>query len=75
MEQSESKVGIIGYGVIGSTFGRWLSERAACQGAVSDPPKGMNDDLTGCSIFFIGIHIPTETDGTHDLTLLISIIR
>ena len=75
MEQSEIKVGIIGYGVIGSTFGRWLSEHTACQVAVSDPPKGLNDDLTGCSIFFIGIHIPTETDGTQDLTLLKSIIR
>ena len=35
MEQSEIKVGIIGYGVIGSTFGRWLSEHTACQVAVT----------------------------------------
>ena len=43
--------------------------------AETKPPKGMNDDLTGCSVFFIGIHIPTEADGTQDLTLLKSIIR
>ncbi|MDY6408110.1 MAG: UDP-glucose 6-dehydrogenase [Pseudomonadota bacterium] len=75
MEQQNIKVGIIGYGVIGSTFGRWLKEYTACQVAISDPPKGINDDLTGCTIFFIGIHIPTEADGTQDLTLLKSIIR
>jgi len=75
MEQKDIKVGIIGYGVIGSTFGRWLKEHTSCQVAISDPPKGINDDLTGCSIFFIGIHIPTEVDGSQDLTLLKSIIR
>ncbi len=75
MEQSQIKVGIIGYGVIGETFGRWLKEHTTCQIAISDPPKGLNDDLTGCSVFFIGIHIPTEADGTQDLTLLKSIIR
>ncbi len=75
MEQNQIKVGIIGYGVIGETFGRWLDEHTACQKAISDPPKGINDDLTGCDIFFIGIHIPTESDGTQDLTLLKSIIR
>ena len=75
MEQSQIKVGIIGYGVIGETFGRWLKEHTTCQVAVSDPPKGINDDLNGCSVFFIGIHIPTEADGTQDLTLLKSIIR
>ena len=74
MQQKDIKIGIIGYGVIGSTFGRWLKEHTECQQAVSDPPKGMNDDLTGCHIFFIGIHIPTEADGTQDLTLLKSII-
>lgn len=75
MEQNQIKVGIVGYGVIGSTFGRWLKEHTQCQMAISDPPKGINEDLMGCSIFFIGIHIPTEVDGTQDLTLLKSIIR
>ncbi len=75
MEQNQIKVGIIGYGVIGETFGRWLQAHTACRMAISDPPKGLNDDLTGCSIFFIGIHIPTEADGTQDLTTLKEIIR
>ena len=75
MKQDEIKVGIIGYGVIGSTFAQWLKEHTSCQIAISDPPKGIHDDLTGSSIFFIGIHIPTEADGTQDLTLLKSIIQ
>ena len=75
MRQDQIKVGIVGYGVIGETFGHWLKEHTACRIAISDPPKGLNDDLTGCSVFFIGIHIPTEADGTQDLTLLKSIIR
>lgn len=74
MEQKDLKVGIIGYGVIGSTFSRWLKEHTQCQQAISDPPKGINDDLEGCHVFFIGIHIPTEVDGTQDLTLLKDII-
>ena len=74
MEQEDIKIGIIGYGVIGSTFSRWLKEHTQCQQAVSDPPKGIHDDLNGCHVFFIGIHIPTESDGTQDLTLLKEII-
>lgn len=75
MKQEDIKVGIIGYGVIGSTFTEWLKLHTKCKVAISDPPKGINDDLTGCNIFFIGIHIPTEVDGTQDLSLLESIIK
>ncbi len=74
LTQDEIKIGIIGYGVIGMTFARWLKEYTLCQMAISDPPKGINDDLSDCHVFFIGIHIPTEADGTQDLTLLKSII-
>lgn len=74
LTQDEIKIGIIGYGVIGMTFARWLKEYTLCQMAISDPPKGINDDLSDCHVFFIGIHIPTESDGTQDLTLLKSII-
>ncbi len=75
LTQEQIKVGIIGYGVIGMTFGRWLKEFTKCQMAISDPPKGINDDISDCTVYFIGIHIPTEDDGTQDLTLLKSIIR
>ena len=75
MKQEDIKIGIIGYGVIGRTFTDWLTYHTKCKVAISDPPKGINDDLTGCNIFFIGIHIPTEVDGTQDLTLLKDIIK
>ncbi len=75
LTQDKIKIGIIGYGVIGMAFGRWLKEFTKCQIAISDPPKGINDDLSGCHIFFLGIHIPTEMDGTQDLTLLRSILK
>lgn len=75
LTQEQIKIGIVGYGVIGMTFDRWLKEHTKCQSAISDPPKGINDDLTDCHVYFIGIHIPTEADGTQDLTLLKSIIK
>ncbi len=74
LSQDQIKIGIIGYGVIGMTFARWLKEFTLCQMAISDPPKGINDDISDCDVFFIGIHIPTEEDGTQDITLLKSII-
>lgn len=68
-------VGIIGCGVIGGVMKRWLEENnPSCKILVSDPPKGYNDDLQKADIAFISIHIPTENDGTQNLTLLKSII-
>lgn len=74
LTQEQIKIGIVGYGVIGMAFADWLREFTRCRMAISDPPKGINDDLHDCHVYFIGIHIPTEDDGTQDLTLLRSII-
>ena len=41
---------------------------------VSDPPKGYNDDLSEIDIAFLQIHVPTEDDGTQDLTLMRKLI-
>lgn len=75
LTQDQIKVGIIGYGVIGMAFGQFLKEFTKCQMAISDPPKGINDDISDCHVYFLGIHIPTESDGTQDLALLRSIIQ
>ena len=70
------KIGIVGCGVIGGVMKRWLEENnPECSFLISDPPKGFNDDLTNADIIFISLHIPTEADGTQDLTLLKSIIK
>ena len=75
-EGNKVKVGIIGCGFIGTALKTWLDQNNhQVETRVSDPPKGMNDDISDCDAYFIQIHIPTEKDGTQDLTLLESIIE
>ena len=69
-------IGIVGLGVIGGVMKKWLeTHNPDCSFLISDPPKGYNDDLTGADVIFISIHIPTEDNGTQDLTLLKDIIK
>ncbi len=68
-------VGIIGCGFVGGALKTWLEENnPEVKVVVSDPPKGMNDDVSGADVYFVQIHVPTEEDGTQDLTLLRSLI-
>ena len=70
------KIGIIGCGFIGTALKVWLKENNPnVETFVSDPPKGMNDDISNCDAYFIQIHLPTEDDGTQDLTLMTDIIN
>lgn len=76
MTKIKIKVGIIGCGFIGTALKTWLDQNnPLVETRVSDPPKGMNDDISNCDAYFIQIHIPTEEDGTQDLTLLESILE
>ena len=75
-EVNKVKVGIIGCGFIGTALKTWLDQNnPQVETRVSDPPKGMNDDISNCDAYFVQIHIPTEEDGTQDLTLLESILE
>lgn len=68
-------VGIIGCGFVGGALKQWLEEHNSDVNIlISDPPKGMNDDLSTAAAIFISIHIPTEENGDQDLTLLKEII-
>ena len=68
-------VGIIGCGFIGSALKTWLEENNKdVKILVSDPPKGMNDDLSSADVYFLQIHVPTEDDGSQDLTLMKKLI-
>ena len=69
-------VGIVGCGFVGGALKRWIEEHnaAECRVLVSDPPKGMNDDLSAVDVLFVSVHLQTEDDGTQDLTLLREII-
>ena len=69
-------VGIIGCGFVGGALKAWLEENnKECAIFVSDPPKGMNDDLSKIDIAFLQIHVPTEDDGTQNLELMKELIR
>ena len=68
-------VGIIGCGFVGGALKDWLEHNnPECKLFISDPPKGYNDDLSGIDIAFLQIHVPTEDDGTQDLTLMKQLI-
>lgn len=70
------KVGIVGCGFVGGALKAWLeAHNKDVKILVSDPPKGMNDDLSEIDIAFLQIHVPTEEDGTQDLTLMKQLIR
>lgn len=68
-------VGIIGCGFVGGALKAWLEENNKdVKIVVSDPPKGMNDDISGADVYFLQIHVPTNDEGKQDLTLMKEII-
>ena len=68
-------VGIIGCGFVGGALKDWLEHNnPECRLFISDPPKGYNDDLSDIDIAFLQIHVPTEDDGTQDLSLMKELI-
>ena len=70
------KVGIIGCGFVGGALKNWLeNNNPECKLFISDPPKGYNDDLSDIDIAFLQIHVPTEEDGSQDLTLMKQLIK
>lgn len=74
LKQKDINIGIIGYGVIGQTLEKWLLKNTKCKITLSDPPKGIHNDLDNCNLFFINIHIPTEKNGIQNLSDLENII-
>ena len=68
-------VGIIGCGFVGGALKAWLEENNKdVNVVVSDPPKGMNDDISGADVYFLQIHVPTDENGKQDLTLMTKLI-
>ena len=69
-------VGIVGCGYVGAAMKSWLEENnKEANVLVSDPPKGYNDDLSEVDVAFVQINVPTEDDGTQDLTLMKNLIH
>jgi len=72
--QSRS-VGIVGCGFVGGALRRWVEEHNSdVRLLVSDPAKGFNDDVRQADIVFVCIHIPTQDDGTQDLSPIEEIV-
>lgn len=71
----EYNIAVIGCGVIGGALIKWVEENTHHKILRIDPPKGYNDDISKADIAFVSIHIPTESDGTQDLTVLGGIIE
>lgn len=65
-------IGIIGCDFVGGALKDWLEHNIPeCKLFIrGNPPKGYNDDLSQIDIAFLQIHVPTEDDGTQDLTLM-----
>ena len=69
------KVGIIGCGFVGGALKDWLEKNnPECKLFISDPPKGYFDKMDDIDVAFLQIHVPTEDDGTQDLTLMKELI-
>ena len=69
-------VGIIGCGFVGGALKDWLEHNnPECKLFISDPAKGYNDDLSNIDVAFLQIHVPTEDDGTQDLSLMKELIK
>ena len=74
-DSNDITVGIIGCGFVGGALKVWLEEHNPnVKIVVSDPPKGMNDDISAADVYFLQIHVPTEDDGSQDLTLMKQLI-
>lgn len=69
-------IGIVGCGVIGGALKDWVqNHNKNCSLFISDPPKGLNDDLSACNIIFMSLHIKTEDNSLQDLTPFRQIIK
>jgi UDPglucose 6-dehydrogenase len=70
------KVGVLGYGTLGYVLSKWLiANNPHCCVLISDPPKGYDNDISDADVFFINIHIPTESDGSQNIVPLKDIIK
>jgi len=70
------KIGIIGYGFVGSDIGNALEIEAEL--FVMDPAKGHNatyQDLMSCSGIFVCVPTPQDDDGTCDISILEGILH
>jgi len=64
------KVGICGVGAVGGTLHKWLKIHTQHEIFLYDPDKGYTDDLSEVYASFICVPVPTNEDGTQDVSML-----
>jgi len=64
------KIGIIGYGVVGSAVAASYDEVDNCEVEIYDPQLGFENEVRGCDAVFICVPSPSNTDGSCDTTML-----
>lgn len=62
-------LGIIGFGTVGGTLGKWFSDNTSHEVRIYDPLKGHKDFLDDCEAIFISVPVPANESG-QDLTIL-----
>ena len=68
------RIGVYGFGVVGSALGNWLSENTSHNILASDPAKGLNADMSGINVAFVAVPVPTDKQGTQDYSILVDVI-
>jgi len=63
------KIGIMGLGVVGGALEKWLKQNTHHEVIGFDPPRKIENDLTGCQHIFISVPVPSSGEG-QDLTIL-----
>lgn len=77
MKNSESKIGIIGFGVVGQAVHNAFSLEST-KIVIIDPAKGYNNtykDLADCEGVFVCVPSPSNSDGSCDSSILESVLE
>jgi len=72
MASSRTKlsIGIAGVGAVGGTLKRWFELNTNHDLYLYDPEKGYNHDLSKAQVCFVSVPVPTNEDGTQDVSML-----
>lgn len=74
MEERKLKIGVAGFGAVGSALVRWLRTRTPHIVEVHDPAKGLVSSFDGCRVVFICVSADTIDDRSVDLNNIKDVI-
>lgn len=68
------RLGMWGFGVVGSALGTWIVANTKHAVLVRDPGRNMDGDMSGINAAFISVPVATDKDGDQDLSILRSCV-